>query len=186
MSKQHVNAVVIGAGAGGGIVAKELSEAGLSVVLMERGGWPRFEQLDHDELSSQFYGVLPVKDYWGIHFAKLSGGRHYHDIDLCKIVASKAEAWLREAGASRIWLSIPGRGLGSGPHQAGTCRMGNDPKTSVRNRSGQLHDMDNLFPADGSLHVTNGGFNPVLTIMALAYWVSDYIKREWKGTRFRS
>lgn len=39
---------------------------------------------------------------------------------------------------------------------------------------------------DGSLHVTNGGFNPVLTIMALGYWVSDYIKKEWKGGRFRS
>ena len=37
--------------------------------------------------------------------------------------------------------------------------------------------MDNIFIADGSLHVTNGGFNPALTIMALAYRVSDYIKR---------
>ena len=43
----------------------------------------------------------------------------------------------------------------------------------------------NLFVADGSLHVTNGGFNPVLTIFALSYWVSDYVKREWRGTRFR-
>jgi choline dehydrogenase-like flavoprotein len=64
--------------------------------------------------------------------------------------------------------------------------MGNDPKTSVTNKYGQVHDIDNLFVADGSLHVTNGGFNPVLTIMALGYWVSDYIKKEWKGTKFRS
>ena len=40
--------------------------------------------------------------------------------------------------------------------------MGNDPKTSVINRYGQVHEIDNLFVADGSLHVTNGGFNPVL------------------------
>jgi choline dehydrogenase-like flavoprotein len=39
MSLKHVNAVVIGGGAGGGIVAKELAEAGLSVVLLERGKW---------------------------------------------------------------------------------------------------------------------------------------------------
>jgi choline dehydrogenase-like flavoprotein len=64
--------------------------------------------------------------------------------------------------------------------------MGSDPKTSVTNSYGQVHDVDNLFVADASLHVTNGGFNPVLTIMALAYRVSDYIKREWKGTRFRA
>jgi len=32
MSNRHVDAVVVGAGAGGGVVAKELSEGGLSVV----------------------------------------------------------------------------------------------------------------------------------------------------------
>jgi choline dehydrogenase-like flavoprotein len=63
--------------------------------------------------------------------------------------------------------------------------MGDDPKTSVTNRYGQLHAIDNVFVADGSLHVTNGGFNPVLTIMALGYWVANYIQSEWQGTRFR-
>jgi len=58
MALNHVNAVVIGAGAGGGVVAKELSEAGLSVVLLERGGWARFDQHDHDELISQRTTVL--------------------------------------------------------------------------------------------------------------------------------
>ena len=76
--------------------------------------------------------------------------------------------------------------LSGGQHQAGTCRMGNDPKTSVTNRFGQVHEIDNLFIADGSLHVTNGGFNPVLTIMAVAYWVSDYLKTGWKGEQVPS
>ena len=64
--------------------------------------------------------------------------------------------------------------------------MGNDPKTSVTDRHGRLHEMDNVFVADGSLHVTNGGFNPFLTIMAVAYWVADHIRREWKGAGFRA
>jgi choline dehydrogenase-like flavoprotein len=64
--------------------------------------------------------------------------------------------------------------------------MGNDPKTSVTNKYGQVHQIDNLFVADGSLNVTNGGFNPALTIMALGYWVGGHVAREWKGTRFRS
>ena len=58
MVERHINVVIVGAGAGGGIVAKELSEAGLSSVLLERGGWPSFESHDHDELSAQTYGVL--------------------------------------------------------------------------------------------------------------------------------
>ena len=63
--------------------------------------------------------------------------------------------------------------------------MGDDPRTSVTNRFGQVHEIDNLFIADGSLHVTNGGFNPVLTIMAVAYWVSHHINSGWKASKFR-
>jgi choline dehydrogenase-like flavoprotein len=63
--------------------------------------------------------------------------------------------------------------------------MGTDPKTSVTNRSGQVHDIDNLFIADGSLHVNNGGFNPALTIMALGFWVGGQIVEGWKAGRFK-
>src|SRR5512140_1273291 len=58
MALSHVNAVVVGAGAGGGVVAKELSEAGLSVVLLERGGWVSFEEHGQDELINQRTTVL--------------------------------------------------------------------------------------------------------------------------------
>lgn len=127
-----------------------------------------------------------VKDDWGIPVARISGSRHPNDIEVGNFLAAKAEAWLKKAGAFQTWQTGAGRGVSGGQHQAGTCRMGNDPKTSVTNPYGQVHDIDNLFIADGSLHVTNGGFNPALTIMALGYWVSDYIKRGWKGSRFRS
>jgi choline dehydrogenase-like flavoprotein len=39
MAQTRVNAVIIDAGAGGGVVAKELATAGLSVVVLERGKW---------------------------------------------------------------------------------------------------------------------------------------------------
>jgi choline dehydrogenase-like flavoprotein len=126
-----------------------------------------------------------VKDHWGIPVARLSGQKHAHDLEIGRFIAERCEAWLKEAGAIRTWRNLPGRGLSGGQHQAGTCRMGNDPKTSVTNQHGQVHDIDNLFIADGSLHVTNGGFNPVLTIMALGYRVGDYITRTWKGGGFR-
>jgi len=127
-----------------------------------------------------------VRDYWGIPVVRLSGSRHDNDVMVGKFIAQQAAVWLKETGAFKIWPQVASKNGIPSQHQAGTCRMGNDPQTSVTNRYGQLHEIDNVFIADGSLHVTNGGFNPVLTIMALAYWVSDYIKNEWKGTKFRS
>jgi choline dehydrogenase-like flavoprotein len=53
MSNKHVNAVIVGAGAGGGVVEKELSEAGISIVLIERGGWGNYDAHDSDELISR-------------------------------------------------------------------------------------------------------------------------------------
>ena len=63
--------------------------------------------------------------------------------------------------------------------------MGDDPKTSVTNKFGQVHDIENLFISDASLHVNNGGFNPVLTIMALGYWVGSYIGTAFKAGRIK-
>ena len=58
MSNKHVNAIIVGAGAGGGVVAKELAVQGLSVVLFERGGWPDYDANINDELISQRTQVL--------------------------------------------------------------------------------------------------------------------------------
>ncbi len=55
---KHVNAVVVGAGAAGGIVAKELSTAGLSVVLLERGKWYTAYDCRKDDLRNQRTTVL--------------------------------------------------------------------------------------------------------------------------------
>ena len=128
-----------------------------------------------------------VKDYWGIPVVALSGTRHPLDRENCIFLSSKAEAIMKEAGATQVWLrGIPAlrpSGPSGGQHQAGTCRMGNDPKTSVVNAFGQVHQIDNLFIADGSVLVTNGGFNPVLTIMAVAYRTGEYIARNFNNIK---
>jgi len=127
-----------------------------------------------------------VRDYWGIPVARLSGVDHPHNIELCKFASDKAELWLKEAGAIQVARRQKTQSaLSAGQHQAGTCRMGNDPKTSVVDKHCKLHDVDNLFVIDASVHVTNGGFNPALTIMAVAYYASDYIKRGWRGGGFQ-
>jgi choline dehydrogenase-like flavoprotein len=119
-----------------------------------------------------------VKDHWGIPVARLSGRKHPHTLELARYMAEKAEAWLKEAGAVQTWRRLPGPGLSGGQHQAGTCRMGNDPKTSVVDRSCRVHETDNVYVIDASVHVTNGGFNPVLTILANAYRASEALLKE--------
>lgn len=128
-----------------------------------------------------------VKDYWGLPVARISGSKHPLTSETGAFMAAHCQRWLLEAGATTTWASVPShKSLSGGQHQAGTCRMGNDPKTSVLNRYCQSHEIDNLFVVDGSVHVTNGAFNPALTIMAVAYWAAHHIVKGWNGTRFRS
>lgn len=53
-------------------------------------------------------------------------------------------------------------------HVMGTARMGHDPRTSVADGFGRLHEVPNVVLADASVFVSSAGFNPTLTIMALA------------------
>jgi choline dehydrogenase-like flavoprotein len=173
---------------------------------MHRRGGPRWG-LDHKKFQREFYkrtvGVkgpgqeMPVftnrvevdpsvRDHWGIPVARITGRRHPEDFVTARFVAERAAEWLKAAGAVEVWTTLPGKGVTGGQHQAGTCRMGNDPKTSVVNRWCQVHEVDNVFVADGSPLVTNGGFNPSLTIQALAYRTSDYIVRSWKDKLSRA
>jgi choline dehydrogenase-like flavoprotein len=55
-----------------------------------------------------------------------------------------------------------------GWHLLGTCRMGDDPKTSVVDRWGRAHDVPNLYVVDGSVFVTSGPQPPTATITANA------------------
>jgi choline dehydrogenase-like flavoprotein len=119
-----------------------------------------------------------VRDRWGIPVARLSGSTHPATFVAADFMRQRGEEWLRASGCETIWSAAPELKLSGGQHQAGTCRMGLDPQTSVTDEWGRVHNHDNLFVVDGSLHVTNGGFNPVLTIMALAFRSAAHIATE--------
>jgi choline dehydrogenase-like flavoprotein len=61
-------------------------------------------------------------------------------------------------------------------HQMGSCRMGSRPANSVVNGAGETHAVKRLFVADGSLFPSASGVNPMITIAALAHYVSQQIK----------
>ncbi|WP_207632985.1 GMC oxidoreductase [Devosia aurantiaca] len=156
---------------------------------------PRWGQAPHDFMRQHYRHVLAIKgpvheipnpacrveldpavtDKWGRPVARLSGVVHGETSRTAAVILGKAKAWLSAAGASRIWGYTPAPRLSSHQHQAGTCRMGTSPKNSVTDYHGRVWGHSNLYVADGSLHPTNGAFNPALTIMALAFRCADHL-----------
>jgi len=63
-------------------------------------------------------------------------------------------------------------------HQAGTCRMGADPATSVVNADCRAHELDNLYVVDTSVFPSIGAVNPALTAMANSLRVGDHLRDE--------
>lgn len=120
-----------------------------------------------------------LTDRFGLPVARISGSIHPEDLRAQTFMSEKAREWLTEAGATRTAVSTLGT-LGRpsvGQHQAGTCRMGNNPAHSVTDPYGRLWNHPNVYVADASLHVTNGGVNPVLTILANSLRVTDHLTR---------
>jgi choline dehydrogenase-like flavoprotein len=81
---------------------------------------------------------------------------------------------LDAAGATRTW-GWPVTPAQGGNHLLGTCRIGDDPATSVVDRYHRSHEVRNLFICDGSSMVTSGRGQPTMTIMALAFRAAEHI-----------
>jgi choline dehydrogenase-like flavoprotein len=60
-------------------------------------------------------------------------------------------------------------------HQAGTCRFGTDPATSVLDVDCKAHELDNLYVVDTSVFPSIGAVNPALTAMANSLRVGDHL-----------
>ncbi len=185
---------------GGGMLCDEFVAMPLHFLLNDRPAWiPSWGKAHKDWMRMAYRHALQVrgpiheipssasrvtlssdiKDSNGLPVARLSGTTHRESLKIAEFMRRKAEIWLKEAGAREIWSFPTTLGLSAGQHQAGTCRMGHDRTNSVVDESCRVHGHDNLFIADGSVHVTNGGFNPVLTIMALAFRTSEGILNRW-------
>jgi choline dehydrogenase-like flavoprotein len=65
-------------------------------------------------------------------------------------------------------------------HQAGTCRFGTDPSTSVLNVDCRAHEVDNLYVVDTSVFPSIGAVNPALTAMANSLRVGDHLLERMK------
>ncbi|HTS50882.1 MAG TPA: GMC family oxidoreductase [Bryobacteraceae bacterium] len=122
-----------------------------------------------------------VKDAWGLPAMRATFKNHPDDVRMLRFAAERQKEILTTAGAKKIWFD-PGslEEQTFSVHLMGTCRMGDDPATSVVNKWNRAHDVPNLFLVDGSSLVTSGRQQPTETIQALAYRTADYIQQAAK------
>jgi gluconate 2-dehydrogenase alpha chain len=122
-----------------------------------------------------------TRDAWGLPAPRMTyDWRRPNELKRIEFMRAKLEEIGRAMGASKTWLAGMNAGGPMGHHQGGT-RMGSDPKNSVVNRYGQSWDVPNLFVVGSSTFPSQGcGFNPTLTIQALAYMSADAIVNRYK------
>lgn len=114
-----------------------------------------------------------VTDKWGDPVAKIWLGYHEHDLKVGKYLAEKAETLFRQVGLKNVGTSISGS---VSPNlQAGGCRFGDDPATSVLDKNCRAHEVSNLYVTDGSFMPTGGSVTYTFTIYANSFRVADAI-----------
>jgi choline dehydrogenase-like flavoprotein len=126
-------------------------------------------------LENNSFSLDPeLKDAWGLPALRMTYKDHPDDLKLTNWLLERAHEVHEAAGAQKKW-SFLAQEQQFGVHLLGTCRMGNDPKTSVIDADHRTHDVKNLFLCDGSSLVTSGRGQPTMTIEALAFRAADRI-----------
>jgi choline dehydrogenase-like flavoprotein len=127
-------------------------------------------RVDLDPKIRDIYGFPVPRITHSPHRFELAAASHFRPAvqAICNVAApSPLTSQLSQAFESLAGPTGYGGPYGTA-HIMGTARMGHDPRHSVADRFGRLHEVDNVILADASVFASAGGFNPTLTIMALA------------------
>jgi choline dehydrogenase-like flavoprotein len=117
-----------------------------------------------------------IKDAWGIPVLHIHASYGENEQAMAKAMRQDIGNIL---DAMKVKNAVPPNQdlstFGKNIHECGTARMGTDPRKSVLNRYNQVHDMKNIFVTDGAAFVTQGCYEPTLTIMAVSARAADYM-----------
>jgi choline dehydrogenase-like flavoprotein len=118
-------------------------------------------------------------DAWGIPALHISASYGENEHAMARAMHTRLSEILdavkvEELQAPSAELSLFGKNI----HECGTARMGDDPKKSVVNRFNQVHDAKNVFVTDGACFVTQGCYEPTLTIMAISVRAAEHLAAE--------
>lgn len=122
-----------------------------------------------------------VRDHHGFPAARITYSAHQHEKAAAQFLAPRMEAFHAlvpgAIGAAVIPFPLISEGIPVTAHLAGTARMGDDPRTSVCDARGRLHEVGNVYVADASTFPTFPGFNPTNTVMANALRIASRIRK---------
>lgn len=111
-----------------------------------------------------------LKDVNGIPVPRVTYQPHAFELAAREFYGPKMIALHGAAGAQFAFVAplYDGNATPSSSHIMGTLRMGANPATSVVDTFCKFHDIENLYSVDGAPFPTSSGYNPTLTIQALA------------------
>jgi gluconate 2-dehydrogenase alpha chain len=123
-----------------------------------------------------------VRDAWGLPAPRVTyDWRRPNERARVEFVQKKLVEIGQAMGGPQVWAAPVSPAGAPGAHHEGGTRMGSDPHDSVVNKYGQTWDHPNLFLIGSSTFPTMGaGFNPTLTIQALAYMSADAIVNRYR------
>ncbi len=116
-----------------------------------------------------------VVDAWDIPALHVDTKYGDNEFNMSRDAVDTGAAMAEAAGFEVLSKNYVPNPPGYSIHELGTCRMGDDPKTSVLNKWNQSHDIKNLFVVDGSSFVSTGWQNPTMTILALSMRAAEYM-----------
>jgi len=138
---------------------------------------------DAPQLTNQIDLDPTVRDVFGLPVSRVTYAPHAYELQARVFFLPYLTQILTNAGAQGVFtvpcdtvpLPPPNTNAPSSRHEMGTLRMGPDPQTSVTDPRGRFHDVDNLYACDGSVFPTSSGYNPTLTIIAVALKIAHGI-----------
>ena len=121
-----------------------------------------------------------VVDAWDIPVLRIDTKYTDNEFNMARDAVDTSIALAEAAGFEVLSKNYDPNPPGYSIHELGTCRMGNDPKSSVLNQWSQSHDIKNLVVVDGASFVSSGWQNPTMTIVALAMRASEHLAEEMR------